>query len=126
VVQFQIFTVFAAGITEDVGLFRLVSAALAAFMAFFVGRNVRRLTVLPADTATKGQLAGLVCALVLLCFYIVGPVSEGVLRWTEATAVTLAAFLLFLVVREARRLAAHGRTPDDRPGAREDVEPSAT
>jgi hypothetical protein len=40
--------------------------------------------------------------------------------------VTLAAFLLFLVVREARRLAAHGRTPDDRPDQRAGVGPSST
>ncbi len=125
VVQFQVFGIFAAGVIEDTGLFRFLSAAIAAFMAFLVARNVRRLTGLPADTATKGQLVGLICGLALSCFYIVGPVLDGTVPWTVvAAAVALVAFMLFLVVREARRLTANGRTADDRPGARADVEPS--
>ena len=126
VVQFHIFGIFAAGITEEGGLFRLLPGAIAAFMGFLVARNVWRLAVLPADTATKGQLVGLVVALVLSFLYIVGPVSEGIVPWTVVAAGVLAAFLLFLVVREARRLTANGRAPGDRPGARADVEPSST
>lgn len=127
VVQFHIFGIFAAGVIEDTGLFRFLAAAIAFFMAFLVGRNVWRLTVLPADTATKGRLMGMVFALVLSCLYIVGPVSEGTVPWTVvAVSGALAAFLLFLVAREARRLAANGRSPDDRPGARADVERSST
>lgn len=108
--QFYVFHVFAQGIAEDPGWTRALSAAIAAAMLFLVVRNCWRLWRLPAASASKGQLVGLVVALVLVVLLGAGPVSVGVVGPAEVAAGALAGFVALLIGREGGRLLA-GRHP---------------